>query len=464
MVSSVTDVRPGRSYLSLTGVWRSRGYGWILEIDPDAWALFDVTGRACIEFERGDAADFAEAFDIVGRDDDKHLGLCVRNDITRYDFDRVAKRPDEVLQLDQDRDHSPLHNLDFFCDVFAQDYAFFDLRGVDWDAACAAARSRIDDKSNPAALFAELHTLISPLRDNHVVLSNGKRTVRSERMARLKALIRDQLGLGDSSIGHLADIEKIRAFINREFLGSSVSTAGNGIVNWGMMTPSVAYLNVLKLFGLAATGEAKSASDLPPRRADHARFLRNDLNAIERIMDQVMSDLGHADALILDLRLNGGGFDNLGMAIAGRFTDRRRLTFTKHARDGSGVTPKQAFYVEPAGGEPFTKPVYVLTSPRTASAGDVFALCLRSLPNVTLIGQPSTGILSDNLKKHLPNGWVTSLSNEFYCSPDDQLFEGSGVPVDVETPVFVERDFRAGYHIAVDKALELAAGGMVKKR
>jgi C-terminal processing protease CtpA/Prc len=145
------------------------------------------------------------------------------------------------------------------------------------------------------------------------------------------------------------------------------------------------------------------------------------------------------------------------MAIANRFADRKRLAFTKHARNGSGVTPRQEFFVEPKGDFQFTRPVYVLTSARTASAGDIFALCMRSLPHVTLVGQPSTGILSDNLKKHLPNGWMTSISNEFYCSADDELFEGPGVPVDVETPVFIKNNFKAGYHIAVETALELAS-------
>jgi len=68
--------------------------------------------------------------------------------------------------------------------------------------------------------------------------------------------------------------------------------------------------------------------------------------------------------------------------------------------------------------------------------------------------------LSDNLKKHLPNGWTTTISNEHYCSVDGKVFEGPGVPVDVETPVFVKNDFTAGFHKAVDKALELATANL----
>jgi hypothetical protein len=385
------------------------------------------------------------------------LVVRIRNDITRYSFSRLFDFPVKPLYLHEARQPDPQKTLEFFCEVFEQDYAFFELRGVDWNAACVRARARINARSSSDELFDELHQLISPLYDNHVILSDGIRTVSSERIGEIKALINSELGLSNSQIGHPENIAKIGSFINREFLGQSGRTAGNGVFNWGMMTGDVGYLNVLKFFGIADTEAARKLYDLPPRRADHAQFLRNDLDAIGLIMDRIIADLSHASAIILDVRLNGGGFDNLGMSIAGRFTDKKHLAFTKQARDGSGVTPRQEFFVKPEGNIQFTRPVYVLTSARTASAGDIFAMCMRNLSNVTLVGQPSTGILSDNLKKHLPNGWITTISNEHYCSADGKRFEGPGVPVDVETPVFTEHEFAAGFHKAVDKALELAA-------
>jgi len=443
--------------LSSEGIWRSRGYGWILKIDSEAYALFDYTPGACIEFEHGTADEFEAGFELLTHDHDDHLQLRVRNDITRYDFDRVAALPANTLSLDSPRRTDPLDNLGFFCDVFAQDYAFFKLRGVDWLGASTKARSNISKNSSPQALFTQMYDLIKPLGDNHVILSDGEQTVSSEKIADIKTLVQDKLELKSASIGDPENIARISTFIRSEFLGQTGSTAGNDVFNWGMISKTVGYLNILKLFGLADTNDAKSATDLPPRRADHARFLRDDLDTIEKIMDQVMADLGQAESIILDIRLNGGGFDNVGMAIASRFTDRKRLAFTKHARLGTEVTPKQEFFIKPGGEFQFTRPVFVLTSARTASAGDIFALCMRNLPHVTLVGQPSTGILSDNLKKHLPNGWTTSISNEFYCSANGELFEGPGIPVDVETPVFLKQDFKAGYHMAVDKALELAS-------
>lgn len=446
--------------MSLDGVWKSRGYGWILKIDSASYALFDFTRLACVEIERGSIGEFEAGFELLTRDDSDHLALRIRNDLSRYDFDRVPSLPREVLFLDCERQSDVGLNFEYFCEVFSQDYAFFDLRGVDWQQLCNRARGRILGGCSPDGLFGVLNDLIQPLQDNHVTLSDGVRTVNSEKLADIKALVQASLGLRSGSMGDPFNLSRVSEFINREFLGGKAKLAGNAAVLWGNIAPGVGYLNVLRLFGLANTDRGRTASDLPPRRPDHASFLREDLDAVESIFNQAMSDLSETRAIIFDVRLNGGGFDTVGMSIANRFADRRRLAFTKQTRQGSGLTPLQEFHIEPVKGAAYTRPVYLLTSARTASAGDIFALCMRSIPHVTLVGQPSTGILSDNLKKHLPNGWMTSISNELYGSPDGLLFEGPGVPVDVETPVYVSEDFRGGYHLAVDKALQLASQSM----
>ncbi|MEE4218797.1 MAG: S41 family peptidase [Xanthomonadales bacterium] len=441
--------------MSLTGTWKSQGYGWMLDIGPEGYSLFDIIPGQAVEFERGSTEEFKKGFEVLGGTSNDTLQLRVRNDITSYVFDRVERLPAKTLHLHDPRQPDPIGSFEFFRAVFENDYAFFKHRNVDWPEICAEARSRVSANTSPETLLQILGSLIQPLQDNHVVVSDGQTTLVSERLADVKQLIANELGV----IGHIGDPENVASIgrlIQQEFLGSRGRQAGNGSVHWGMMEKNIAYLNVIRMFGLADTEAARVANDLPLRRPDNARFHGDDLMAIDAILDDVMTDIAPADALALDVRLNGGGFDKLGMKIANRLADRRQLAFTKHARRGDGFTEKQPFYIEPEGQKRFSRPVYLLTSARTASAGDVFALCMRALPQVTIVGQPSTGILSDNLRKHLPNGWYTTISNEYYCAADGQLFEGSGVPVDVETPVFVAGDFRAGYHRAVDEAIALA--------
>jgi len=432
-----------------------------LQINGNGYALSDHTKVASIEFERGDKSQFHAAFDRIRLDGPNRLSLHVRGEISRYNFERIRALPAGYQALDADRILDPLFVFDSFCEYFRQDYAFFNLRDVNWDENCARSRTSIGPGTTPESLFDCLAGLIAELRDNHVILESSNHIVVSDTISELKSLLVKQFNLKSPSIGDPETIARIQPYICREFLNGSAQSAGNGIVSWGFVEPGIGYLNILKLFGLANTVEARNADNLPPHRADHANLLQDDLAAMENILDRVMADLNDSKAIILDIRINGGGFDRLGVAIANRFCDTKQLAFTKEARDGDSFTPKQSFHLTPGKRQGFTKPVYVLTSARTASAGEVLALCMRALPHVTIVGEPTTGILSDNLAKHLPNGWKTSLSNEIYRAPDGAAYERSGVPVDVEVPVFQADDFTRGLYRAIDtsKNLALVASG-----
>ena len=157
-------------------------------------------------------------------------------------------------------------------------------------------------------------------------------------------------------------------------------------------------------------------------------------------------------ALVLDLRLNGGGFDRAGLAIAARFADRRRLAFSKQAR---GASLPQDIHVE-AGAKPFLRPVVVLASPLCVSAGEICVLGLRVLPKVEVMGQPTAGMLSDNLNKPLPNGWELSLSNEIYTAADGQRFEGRGVAPGVPLAALAAKDFAGSAQAALAAAVKHA--------
>jgi C-terminal processing protease CtpA/Prc len=74
----------------------------------------------------------------------------------------------------------------------------------------------------------------------------------------------------------------------------------------------------------------------------------------------------------------------------------------------------------------------LLTCDSVFSGGECFALALKQLPYVTIIGDRTNGIFSYQLEKTLPNGWEYRLSYQMYFSPDMVCYEGEGVPVDIE--------------------------------
>ncbi|MBL8967249.1 MAG: S41 family peptidase, partial [Spirochaetaceae bacterium] len=152
-------------------------------------------------------------------------------------------------------------------------------------------------------------------------------------------------------------------------------------------------------------------------------------------LEEILCELEGAEALVMDLRFNGGGRDGHSLAILSRLVAERTLAWTKEARSGPGWTPQASRYVEPSQGRRWTKPIYVLTSGLTASAAETFALGLSARPGVVFVGEPSAGIFSDMLPRRLPNGWIATLSNERYRGPDGSRPEGLGIRPGVEAPM-----------------------------
>jgi C-terminal processing protease CtpA/Prc len=74
----------------------------------------------------------------------------------------------------------------------------------------------------------------------------------------------------------------------------------------------------------------------------------------------------------------------------------------------------------------------LLTCDAVFSGGEVFALAIGQLPDVTILGDHTNGIFSYQLEKKLPNGWEYGLSYQKYFSADMVCYEGKGVPADIE--------------------------------
>ncbi len=185
--------------------------------------------------------------------------------------------------------------------------------------------------------------------------------------------------------------------------------------------------------------------------------------AFDRALERVFTDLRGLDGLVLDLRINGGGYDALARLLAGRLASRPYLGFTKRARsdpeDPTRYTPSSRVMVEPVGRDRFTGPLAVLLGPNTLSAGEVLAMMLAGrTPRPRLIGEPTQGIFADELVRRLPNGWQFQLSNERYAMPNGEVYEGRGVPVDQPVAVFAPADRATGRDPGLDAAVRWLRG------
>jgi hypothetical protein len=455
------------------GVWRNDAYGWLLQVDGEGWARWQIAAGGAYLEERGQPSLLDVGFDRATLDRAAgvdRLTVHHAGEITPYLFRREDRLPEACSRDYRDRD--ALRSFDALAAIFREHYAFFAERGVDWERSCAEHRSAITSGAGPERLFEAMTRLLAPLEDNHVSLDTRPTPSlfdrdhlaplgpplawKCDRIAALRAAIARDLGTVASG-DFWAAARAMQRIVAADLLGGRGSSACNGWLHWGEIAPGTGYIGLLRLFGFADSAQARSAQDLPRNRVAGARFLAADCAALEQGLDRALAALRETRSLIVDLRMNGGGFDALALQFAARFADRERLAFTKAPVLRGIALPAAAIQVKPHAGERYTRPVHLLTSRRTGSAAEILTLALSALPQVVRIGEPTLGILSDNLYKRLPNGWEVGLSNERYAAPGGELYEASGIPPQVAAPVWVEGDLRRGYRRAVDLALELAA-------
>lgn len=423
---------------SQSGIWRSRGYGWIWVIKDGRIDVYDAADGYCrkVDDPEDRTEDVLDPFEVSR--DGNTLRLSMGDPDERYLFDRIDALP-AACNAPQRTDAAAV--VDAAAAIIATHYAFFAERQVDWPAAVAAARARVTDSTTDAELFAVLSDMLSVIGDNHIGLY-GK-VGRKERSyspgdgPTITALAAQAEAQGLSEDRLLRRWEKrYWSGIGKTLLKGRGRQAGDGNIYYGFVGKGIGYIAI------------RSMEDFEEDDED-------EVEAVDAAMERAMKALKGAKAIIIDLSQNDGGYDVLARRIAGRFAAERTFAYAKRPGDDRNA-PLQKLYVEPSKGTRFTGPVYVLTTDETVSAAEVLTLALRALPNVTHVGEPTRGVLSDELEKELPNGWLLTLSNEVYTDSDGKLWEGKGIPPEVALEVFSKTDVLRGHIEAVRAVVELA--------
>ncbi|WAS95483.1 S41 family peptidase [Nannocystis punicea] len=407
------------------GVWQSQGYGYVLTVARGRVRLFDVAGDVCVE-QRDLDASVLPFFDQV-RLEPSGTTMVLSSALDPYEFrfTRLTALPPACTPPTAD---TPPANFAAFAEFFAHHYAFFSLYGVDWPSRVAAARERVSDATDDAALFAILRELVQPLTDSHIKIEAefaGATHVHDGDEGPLERfLAADAARRGADPRQALQEFRRTYWLdgIGRELLAGGGTIAANQRIQYGMLPGGVGYLAAVSMGGFV-DGDYDS--------------LRAELPTLDAVMNDALAlfEARNARAVIVDASLNIGGYDFIGLALAGRFAAAPAVAYTRRAADDP-QSRGFAVRVEPAKGRRFTGPVYVVTSAETVSAGEILTLALRALPNVRHAGQSTRGAFSTVLEKRLPNGWFVGLSNEHYTDPQGENWEGRGIPPQLPLAVF----------------------------
>jgi hypothetical protein len=433
---------------SMDGVWRSQGYGNVFEIRGATLNTFEATTTTCVPggaatvdttAVAGRIATFrtpggGEMFVRAGGSADHKL-LHREGSASDERIDRVARLP---AVCEHPTENTPGGNFEVFAQTWAEHYISFDLKKTDWGKVVEANRSRVTASTTPTELFDILEKMIGPFGDTHTFL------VASEIDRRFQTLRpgTDRVVKGGFQAFRSSGMAALLGVTDRAYLKTPLRTFCNDQIQYGHIDESTGYLRILSFSNYTTAGGFAAG-----------------LAALEAALDEIFSDRA-LRALVIDVRINSGGADPYGLAIASRLATREYLAYTKVARadpiDRNKWTPGDPSLVRPSPRPGFRGPTVELIGPLTISAGETFTQALMGrTPPITRIGENTQGVFSDVLGRRLPNGWRFGLPNEVFRTAQGTTFDGAGIPPDVAVPVFADEDVAAGRDPAIARALEI---------
>ncbi len=302
--------------------------------------------------------------------------------------------------------NTPQNNFQILWDDFDRYYALFEVKNVDWQALYDIYAPQVTDQTDDRTLFDILSAMLTHLNDLHVQLDTSFAGFIS--------------GYADGRPKGTLNLDLVKS----KYLSSKFQTTGNGFFTSGQIS---AYTLADRSNAYRQLGYLHIAS-----------FSDRNGSAWVEAIDPIVNEFFNHSGLIIDIRDNSGGNAENTNAIAGRFVDQKRVYALFQTRNGprySDFTPIRERYVEPVGNKQFTKPIIVLTDRRTESAAEHFVLAMKQFSYVTVVGDVTAGGLAHNIYRELPNGWTYRISIGKWFSTDNVLYEGVGIPPDIQVAV-----------------------------
>ncbi|MEY4134694.1 MAG: hypothetical protein RL386_1044 [Bacteroidota bacterium] len=294
----------------------------------------------------------------------------------------------EDLLLDENPENTNRANFEFLWKECRDKYAFFDYKGIDWDAVYKKYSPRVNDNISQDSLFKVLFAMLNELRDGHVNLISPFNVSRY-----------DITLLGPENINERLVLEK--------YLGPDYYTTGQFTHNF-----------------------------LADKQIGYVRYKSFSNKVGEFDMSFLLVRYRQTRGIILDLRQNGGGSALNVFTILNRFASKKTLLYRSYLKSGPGkedFSPAQEAYAEPPEDKEtprYGRDLVILTDRGTFSAASFLTLGAKALPNVTIIGDTTGGGLGIPNGGQLPNGWTYRISISRTISPDGKNYE-DGIPPDI---------------------------------
>jgi len=436
--------------LKIIGMWKSIGDGYLLKIDDKAITLYSYTSKYCYKEQNAyiiDLLNNSSKFYLNPTRDTLSIYLQDFGDKTKTlqdekRFYKLKALPDNCASLTETQLNDPEYLFELFWSTLKENYAFAKERNLDWDKIYKDYRQKINSQTNKTDLFNLLGDIVMLTKDQHTkIISADDKTRQYSDVP--TALLLAEVFKKQNTVKDFN--EYINQFfktnydnISKDLLKGKGKKVANGKIEWGDVTTDVGYIHLHSLTGFAS-------SSVP--RKQH-------LDTLNFYMNRIIKSFQNKKAIIVDISFNFGGYDAAGLTISGYFTDKPVQAYTKYIFQNGSFYKGTEYFISPSDKYQFTKPVYLLTTDISRSAAESFAMQMKALPNVKLVGTNTLGIISDMLGKSIGDYYLT-LSNEKYVTATGETYEVKGVDVDIKLTVFPKDNMFNGHTGVVRQLIKI---------
>ena len=281
---------------------------------------------------------------------------------------------------------SPQENLDYLWHQCDEKYAYFDLKGVDWNKVKVDYSAKIYDGMGDDSLFQVMGGMLRELKDDHTNLISN---------------------------------------FNVSFFG--VKNLGPDNFEWRVISDNYLPSNYY------STGPFVH-DYLKNQNIGYIRFASFTGSVNNQNLDFVLTRYKNTKGLILDLRENGGGAVSDIFKILSRFVNTETTVYYSRLKNGKGhndFTDPDPTIVTPSTHIKYQNKVIVLIDRGTFSAGSFTSLATLAIPNMVLMGDTTGGGLGLPNGGQLPNGWTYRFSITQALDLSKNNNYENGVPPDI---------------------------------
>lgn len=484
-VSSSSSSNSAVSDSHYLGQWHAPAYGYVLSVSADSNVFtvknYSVTANECL-LQNVDTnlslSDLKKDY-LYSDTPTEILQENIPDYLPAVTFEKLEALPkvceDNLQKVKTDAGYSfdAKKDFDIFWNTFNELYVNFELRGMDWDKAYDDALTSIDNVTNETELFDFLSAVIAPLGDPHVML------LKAPLKPDLKMSLEEALTKESTSLFYTETQETLYQQLLAEYLQTlgaddelttaQITAAENYITeNFDKVRSNIfSYADTSSDIEVRAAGKIAwfttdnnigyllidSMSEYSNEQSGVFSGMDADIAIAETTINEALQDLTNTDGLVIDVRFNDGGHDQVSLAFVRHFISHPQVVYSKFAGSGALQTPRKAVVLEPADNNIYLKPTAVLVSGDTVSAAEVFTLSMASLSQVAIVGEPTAGAFSDILLKRLTSDIAFGISNETYLDVQGNNYEGIGIPADIVVPFATLQEREKNYDAGIDQSI-----------